>query len=100
MVLNNGQRIRLLGIAEVPEKKQEAIDFILDKTKKQKVFLKFDKNNNRYDEENNLLCYLYLQNKTCINLHLIKNSLADADHNREYRYKRKFFEELANKAIK
>ena len=56
--LNNGLTIRLLGIKEKPEKKQEAIDFLKRKINGQKVILKFDKE--KYDNENNLLCYIYL----------------------------------------
>ena len=44
----------------------------------------------RYDAENNLLCYLYLQNKTFINSHLIKNGLVKVDRNSDFKYKEKF----------
>jgi len=37
-----------------------------------------------------LLCYLYLQNKTFINAHLIKNKLVDIDDSFDYKYKTKF----------
>ncbi|QSZ27437.1 hypothetical protein ACETAC_00420 [Aceticella autotrophica] len=33
----------------------------------------------KYDKDNNLLCYLYLKNKTFINGHLIKSNLVDVD---------------------
>jgi len=52
--------------------------------------LKFD--SVKYDGENNLLCYLYLQNKTFLNAHLIKNDLADVDTTLAYQYKSKFKE--------
>ncbi len=54
----------------------------------QKVFIRFD--NIKYDEKNNLLCYLYLWNKTFINAHLIKNALVDVDITFDYKYKTKF----------
>ena len=44
----------------------------------------------KYDQENNLLCYLYLKNKTFINAHLIKNQLVDVDDGSNYKYKIKF----------
>ena len=46
----------------------------------------------KYDEENNLLCYLYLWNKTFLNAHLIKNELVDVDNSINYKYKSRFLE--------
>ena len=86
--LNNGVVIRLIGIKEIPEKREEAIEFLKNKTKNQNVFLKFD--SNKYDDKNNLMAYLYLKNKTFINAHLIKNNLVDVDRNSDYVYKNRF----------
>ncbi len=86
--LNNGIKIKLIGIKEIPEKRNEAIEFLKNKTKNQNVFLKFD--TNKYDDKNNLMAYLYLKNKTFINAHLIKNNLVDVDKNSEYIYKNRF----------
>ena len=44
----------------------------------------------KYDQDNNLLCYLYLQNKTFLNAHLIKKGLADVDTSFDYKLKEKF----------
>lgn len=88
LVLNNDLKIRLLGVKEVHTKNGAAIEFLKEKVKGRKVFLKYD--SVKHDEENNLLCYLYLQNKTFINAHLIKNALVDVDTSIEYRYKSKF----------
>ncbi len=88
IVLNNGLKIKLLGIKQKRETLQMALDFLTTKLKNQKVFLRFD--NPKYDGNGNLLCYLYLKNKTFINAHLIKNKLVDVDTNLEFRYKEKF----------
>ncbi len=88
LILNNGLKIRLLGIKENPEKNGESIQFLREKTRGQKVFIKFDAT--KYDEKNNLLCYLYLWNKTFLNAHLIKNGLADVDIAKDYKYKSNF----------
>ncbi len=90
LILNNGLKIKLLGVKEKPEKNGEAIQFLREKTRGQKVFIKFD--NVKYDEKNNLLCYLYLWNKTFINAHLIKNGLVDVDTTFDYKYKSKFLD--------
>jgi len=86
--LNNGSIIKLIGISENKDQTKEAIEFLRLKTKGQKVFLKYDEN--RHDEENNLLVYLYLKNKTFINAHLIKRKLVFVDTETSYKYKMKF----------
>ena len=88
LILNNGLKIRLLGVGENPEKNGDAIQFLKEKICGQKVFLRFD--STKYDEKGNLLCYLYLRNKTFINAHLIKNSLVNVDVTKDYKYKSKF----------
>jgi site-specific DNA-methyltransferase (adenine-specific) len=72
LILNSGLKIRLLGIKEKSGKKEEAIQFLKEKTHGQKVFIKFD--NIKYNQDNTLFCYLYLQNKTFLNAHLIKKA--------------------------
>ena len=88
LILDNGLKIRLLGVREKPEKSREAIGFLKKKTKGQKVFLKFD--STKHDDQDNLLCYLYLKNRTFINSHLIKSGLMDVDTSMPYKYKTKF----------
>lgn len=86
--LNNDLIVRLLGVKENKSVNGQAIHFLLKKTKGQRVFMKFD--NQKYDNQNNLLCYLYLKNKTFLNAHLIKEGLADADNSINFKYKDKF----------
>ncbi|KAA6328914.1 Modification methylase HindIII [termite gut metagenome] len=86
--LNNGLVIRLLGVKKHPIISGEAEKFLWEKTKGKRVFMHFD--NIKYDNDNNLLCYLYLENKTFINSHLIKNKLALVDTEIEFKYKNKF----------
>ena len=88
LILDNCLKIKLLGIQTNKEKKIEAEKFLREKILGQRVFIKFD--TLKYDMENNLLCYLYLWNKTFINAHLIKYNLADVDASIDYKYKTKF----------
>jgi DNA modification methylase/endonuclease YncB( thermonuclease family) len=88
LVVGDGLKVRLLGVKENPETREQAIQFLRDKTIGQKVFMKFDAA--KHDEDNNLLCYLYLQNKTFLNAHLIKAGLVDVDTSRDYKYKANF----------
>jgi len=88
LVIGDGLKVRLLGVREKPEKSSQAIEFLKDKTQGQKVFMKFDAV--KHDENNNLLCYLYLQNKTFLNAHLIKNGLADVDSSFDNKLAKRF----------
>ncbi len=88
LLLNNDLIIKLIGIKAKNDVVDEAIKFLQSRLKNQRVFIKFD--DVKYDNENNLLCYLYLQNKTFINAHLIKNKLVNVDDSFDYKYKRKF----------
>ena len=88
ILLDNDLVVRLIGIRAKRNMLDKAIEFLQAKLKNQKVFIKFD--NSKYDNENNLLCYLYLQNKTFINAHLIKTGFVDVDDNFDYKYKQKF----------
>lgn len=88
ILLNNGLVIKLIGVKTKKEKINKATEFLQAKLKNQRVFIKFD--SSKYDNDNNLLCYLYLQNKTFINAHLIKTGFVDIDNNFDYKYKPKF----------
>ena len=86
--LNNDLVVRLIGVREKKTENGSAKKFLSDKTKGQKVFMKFD--NQKYDDNNNLMCYLYLKNKTFLNAHLIKEGLAEPDLSIDFKYKDKF----------
>lgn len=88
LILNNGLKIKLIGIKENLEKREEAIKFLEQRVIGKKVFMRLD--TIKHDKENNILCYLYLWNKTFLNAHLIKNNLVDVDATFNYKYKSKF----------
>jgi len=87
--LNNDLIIRLIGIKQNPKSNgKEATEFLTEKLRGQKVFLRYDKT--KHDHENNLMAYLYLENKTFINAHLLKNKLVLVDNSIDFKYKNKF----------
>lgn len=88
LVLNNGLKLRLIGVKEKKEVNGAAVKFLSSKIKSEKVFMKYD--DVKYDNDGNLLCYLYLKNKTFINAHLIKNGLVQVDNESDFKYKQKF----------
>jgi site-specific DNA-methyltransferase (adenine-specific) len=97
ILLSNNLTVKLIGIKEVPVINGAATKFLAEKTKGKRVFLKYDLV--KHDSENNLLCYLYLENKTFINAHLIKNGLVQVDRDSDYKYKDKFLNLLLSKPL-
>jgi len=88
MILDNGLKIKLIGIKQSLEKNGSATVFLKEKIRGNRVFMRFDAI--KHDGDNNLLCYLYLDNKTFLNAHLIKQGLVDVDTKLDYKYKSKF----------
>ena len=94
IMLSNGLTVKLLGVKENPQYTKEAVEFLIQKFKTRKVYLKYDLQ--KYDEQNNLLCYIYLDNKTFINRHLIRTKFVNVDCSSNYKYKNIFLEDFNN----
>ena len=88
IILSNGLEVKLLGIKEKDNFKPQAINYLKEKFNKRKIFLKYDLQ--KYDKNNNLMCYVYLDNKTFINNHLIRTGYVDVETNFDYSCKNKF----------
>lgn len=88
LVLSNNLKVKLIGIKTKKESFDDAMNFLKTKLNRQKVYLKYD--TVKYDDDGNLLVYLFLKNKTFINAHLIKQGLVEVDNSFEYLYKNKF----------
>jgi site-specific DNA-methyltransferase (adenine-specific) len=88
--LNNDLIIRLIGIKQNPQINGKATEYLKNKLRGKRVFLKYDEQ--KYDSQNNLMVYLYLENKTFVNAHLLKEKLADVDDAVDFKYKSKFLE--------
>lgn len=86
--LNNDLIIRLIGIKQDNQINGKANDYLVEKLRGKKVYLKYDLI--KHDNENNLMAYLYLENKTFINAHLLKENLALVDNSIDFKYKNKF----------
>ena len=86
--LSNGLIVRLMGINVNPTYQDQAIEFLQNKFQKRKVFLKYD--TEKYDRNNTLQCYVYLDNKTFINNHLIRTGFVYVDNDTDYSCKKKF----------
>ena len=96
IVLENDLKVNLIGIDPYPfnwrilgeNVNYEGIKFLEDKFKNSKIFLKFDQE--KYDNDGNLYGYVYLENKTFINAHLLKNGFAHVDTKNKYVHFNKF----------
>lgn len=88
IILNNGVEVKLLGIKEKENFKLQAINYLKEKFNKRKVYLRYDLQ--KYDKNNNLMCYVYLDNKTFINNHLIRTGYVDVEMSFDYSCKNKF----------
>jgi modification methylase len=77
LMLNTGLKIKMYGIRPIPEKEVDLLNFLVRKLKGKQIFLKFD--DTKYDDDNNLLGYIYLKNKTFINAYLVKYGFAVVD---------------------
>jgi len=86
--LNNDLIVRLIGIKQNPQINGQATEYLKQKLQGKRVFLKFDEQ--KHDNQNRLLVYLYLENKTFINAHLLKEKLANVDNSLNFKYKTKF----------
>ena len=92
ILLNNGLTIRLLGVKSKNEFKLKAVRYLEEKFNKRKVFLKYDEI--KYSQDNELMCYVYLENKTFVNNHLIRTGFVDVDISFDYSCKKKFLASL------
>ncbi len=87
LILDTNAKIHLIGV-KPNGRRDEAVRFLRKLAKNQKVSLKFDIV--KHDRQNNLLCYVYLKNKTFVNARLIKSGLVDVDISSQYKMKDKF----------
>lgn len=90
--LNNGHIVELLGIKPISQFEAQAIGYLQEKFRKRKVFLKYD--SMKYDSKNKLLCYVYLDNKTFVNNHLVRTGYVDVDTSFDYVCQEKFLNSL------
>jgi site-specific DNA-methyltransferase (adenine-specific) len=86
--LTNDMVVRLIGIRSRAGKEPDAMKWLWERLKGQSVSLKFDQA--KFDEENRLLSYVYLKNKTFVNLHLLRSNLVQLDESFPFRYRERF----------
>ena len=88
IVLSNGLAVRLLGVKARPGREESAREFLVERTAGQRVFLKFDEQ--KHDRRQVLLAYVYLENKTFLNAHLLKAGIGEPDGEFPFRFSNRF----------
>jgi len=88
VVLSNGKPFKLLGIKIDNSKKNKATEFLKDLVLGKRVAIQFD--HFKLDKNSELIGYLHLQNKTFVNLHMVKSNLVNVNEDYEYKYLQKF----------
>ncbi len=91
--LSNNQTVKLAGIKAKEEFTDNAVDYLKKKFNKRRVFLKLD---NISSKDGQPLAYVYLDNKTFINRHLLRTGYVDIDRSYDFMYKNKFEEDVLN----
>jgi site-specific DNA-methyltransferase (adenine-specific) len=99
VIIDSGLKVKLLGVVPIsnPAFKEKAVSFLKNLISRNRIFLKYD--NLKYDDDKNLLAYVYLTNKTFLNAKLIMNGFAKVDRKLDFKYKDRFvkYEEYAIK---
>jgi len=86
--LSNDLTIRLIGVKPDDKKNKEAINFLNNKILKRQIYLKYDET--KYDNNNQLLAYVYMKNKTFINAHILKHGFGELDSEIPFKFINKF----------
>lgn len=93
--LNNDLIVRLIGIKQSPVINGKATEYLDRTILGKKVFLRHDEM--KHDKDNHLMAYLYLENKSFVNAHLLKEGLALVDSALDFKYKTKFLKLINTK---
>lgn len=88
LLLSSGIVVRLIGVKQNPSINGIATKYLKEMLFGKRVFLKYDEQ--KYDDQNHLMVYMYLENKTFINAHLLKDKMVSVDDSVEFKYKNKF----------
>lgn len=86
--LSSGLKVCLLGVKPKSGFEENAVEYLKNKVLGQRITLKFDKVKH-FDNEI-VIAYVYLLNKTFVNMHLLRTGLVNSDNSRDYIKKAQF----------
>lgn len=94
VVLDDGQRLRLLGVKALKGKEAQAVARLRELVRDQQVYARPDAHCVADPAAGEApLVYLYLRNRTPVNRHLVRSGLVSVDRSRTYRFRQAFIEE-------
>lgn len=96
IVLSDGRTVSLIGVCPLAHRRAEAVQFLKEKTGGRRVYVQTENENDTVGGKV-LPVYLFLKNRTNLNAHLIKNGLAAAERDGEYRFKNRFIKYEADR---
>ena len=86
--------MQLLGVKPIKRHSRRAMERLLSIVEGKRVYLRMEE---EQEEDGVLLAYVYLRNRTPVNRHLIRSGLVAVDTARDYRFKKAFLSERAEK---
>lgn len=86
--LDTGLFVDLLGLVEKSERREEAVEFLRTMLRGEKVYLRFE--THLHSDEKHVRAYVYLRNRTFVNVHLLKGHLVGVDPSFDFSLKKKF----------
>jgi site-specific DNA-methyltransferase (adenine-specific) len=94
VVLQNGQRLRLLGVKPLKGRERRAARRLWELVRGQQVYFRPDPECEPGAAPGEApLVYLYLRNRTPVNRHLVRSGLVSVDESRTYRFRQAFVAE-------
>lgn len=95
LIMDNGLKVRLLGISHNPEKSDELNKYLNEFVLKKDVIIRYDRKHH-IESSDKVHAYVYLKNKIFINMYIIKSGLSNVDTKTEYDMKSKFIIQSKN----
>ena len=90
LVLENGLKVRLLGVKTDPEKREALGQYLCKYVCKKKIYLQYDQKTLDSNSEGIVSAYVYLSNRLCLNLSVLKAKLVHVDPSVDHPLKERF----------
>ena len=94
LLLSSGKRVCLFGVKPIKRHAGRAVERLLSIVEGKRVYLRMDV---EQEESGAVLAYVYLRNRTPVNRHMIRSGLVAVNTSRDYRFKKAFLNERAEK---
>jgi len=83
-------KVRLLGVKTFPEKREALGQYLCKYVCKKKIYLQYDQKTPDSNSEGIVSAYVYLSNRLCLNLSVLKAKLVHVDPSVDHPHKERF----------